>query len=238
VNERAEVQKTISNIIKFPLYFFGFILISLGFAYLTFKLLSFSRTVDVPDLSGKSLIEANEIISKKGLNLKIEGEDYDSTIASGYILRQDVPPGSRVKEQRGIKVILSKGPRVQSIPPVIGESLDKAESIFLQNGLKVARVIRVHSNTMEKDKVIAQKPGPDEKIAERITLVVSSGPYEVIYYCPEFQGKTIEEAQQLAEKLGLSLKITGSGENVVSQKPKPGTQIKTGDTIYLQLEGE
>lgn len=232
------MQKSIGNILKFPLYFFGFILISLLFAYFTFKLLSFSRTVDVPDLSGKSLIEANDIVSKRGLNLKIEGEDYDSTVITGHIIRQDVPPGSRVKEQRGIKVVLSKGPKVQSIPPVVGESLDKAESVFLQNGLKVAKVIRVHSNTVEKDKVIAQKPGSDEKIAERITLVISSGPYEVIYYCPEFQGKSVEDARQLAEKLGLSLKITGSGENIISQKPKFGTQIKTGDTIYLQSEGE
>lgn len=232
------MQKTISNIIKLPLYFFGFVLVGLIFAYFTFKTMSFSRTVDVPDLSDKSLIEANELLSKRGLNLKIEGEDYDSTVAAGYILRQDVPAGSRVKEQRGIKVIVSKGSKVRSVPSVVGESIDKAESIFLQKGLKIDRIIRVHSSSAETDKVIAQKPEPDEMIAEKITLVVSSGPYDVFYYCPEFQGKTLEEAQQLAEKLGLKLKITGSGEEIKSQRPKPGSQVKTGEIIYLQLEGE
>ncbi|MEK6583138.1 MAG: PASTA domain-containing protein [Nitrospirota bacterium] len=232
------MQKAVSKIIKVPLYVFGFVLLGLLFAYLTFKLMSFSRTVDVPDLSGKNLVEANEILSKKGLNLKIEGEEYDPSVAGGYILRQDVPAGSGVKEQRRIKVILSKGPRVQIIPSVIGESADKAESILLQNGLKVAKVIRVHSGTDERDKVISQKPGPDEKIAEKVTLIVSAGPYEVIYYCPDFQGKTPEEALQLAEKLGLKLNITGSGEKVKSQKPKAGSQIKAGDIINIQLEGE
>ncbi len=232
------MQKAVSKIIKVPLYIFGFVLLGLLFAYLTFKLMSFSRTVDVPDLSGKNLVEANEILSKKGLNFKIEGEEYDPSVAAGYILRQDVPAGSGVKEQRRIKVILSKGPRVQIIPSVIGESADKAESILLQNGLKVAKVIRVHSGTAERNKVISQKPGPDEKIAEKVTLIVSAGPYEVIYYCPDFQGKTPEEAQQLAEKLGLKLNITGSGEKVKSQKPKAGSQVKTGDIINIEMVQE
>lgn len=232
------MQKTASKIVKIPLYIFAFTVAVLFFAYITFKLLSFSRTVDVPDLSGKSLVEVNELLSQKGLNLKIEGEDYDADVQAGHIIRQDLPFGSRVKEQRSIRVFVSKGPRVQSVPSVVGESLDKAEAILLQNGLKVAKVIRVHSTSAEKDRVIAQKPAPGEKIAEKITLVVSSGPYEAIYYCPDFQGMIKQEAVQLAEKLGLKVSITGSGETAKSQKPKPGALVKTGDAVYLQMEGE
>ncbi|HBR21436.1 MAG TPA: hypothetical protein DD713_02525, partial [Nitrospiraceae bacterium] len=104
-------MKAVSKIAKFSLYSLAFVLVVLLFAYITFKLLSFSRTVDVPDLSGKSIIEANELLSRKGLNLKIEGEDYDSDVLAGHIIRQDLPFGSRVKEQRGIRVFVSKGPR-------------------------------------------------------------------------------------------------------------------------------
>lgn len=231
-------MKAVSNIAKFSLYSLAFVLVVLLFAYITFKLLSFSRTVDVPDLSGKSLVEVNELLSLKGLNLKIEGEDYDADVPAGHIIRQDLPFGSRVKEQRSIRVFVSKGTRAQSVPSVVGESLDKAEAVLLQNGLKVAKVIRVHSASAEKDRVIAQKPAPGEKITEKITLVVSSGPYEAIYYCPDFQGMINQEAVQLAEKLEMKINVTGEGETVKSQKPKPGTQIKTGDTVYLMLEGE
>ncbi|MDO8747287.1 MAG: PASTA domain-containing protein [Thermodesulfovibrionales bacterium] len=232
------MQKKVSKIVKIPLYFFAFTVAVLFFAYITFKLLSFSRTVDVPDLSGKSLVEVNELLSLKGLNLKIEGEDYDADVTAGHIIRQDLPFGSRVKEQRSIRVFVSKGPRVQSVPSVVGESLDKAESVLVQNGLKVAKVIRVHSTSAERDRVIAQKPAPGEKITEKVTLVVSSGHYEEIYYCPDFQRMIRQEAVQLAEKLEMKINVTGEGEIVKSQKPKPGTQVKTGDTIYLILEGE
>jgi serine/threonine-protein kinase len=232
------LQKKVSKIVKIPVYIFVFTVVVLLFAYITFKLLSFSRTVDVPDLSGKSLVEVNELLSQKGLNLKIEGEDYDSDVPAGHIIRQDLPFGTRVKEQRSIRVFVSKGTRAQSVPSVVGESLDKAEAVLLQNGLKVAKIIRVHSTSAEKDRVIAQKPAPGEKITEKITLVVSSGPYEAIYYCPDFQDMVKQEAVQLAEKLEMKINVTGEGETVKSQKPKPGSQIKTGDTVYLQMEGE
>ncbi len=232
------MQKKVSKIVKIPVYIFVFTVVVLLFAYITFKLLSFSRTVDVPDLSGKSLVEVNELLSQKGLNLKIEGEDYDSDVPAGHIIRQDLPFGTRVKEQRSIRVFVSKGTRAQSVPSVVGESLDKAEAVLLQNGLKVAKIIRVHSTSAEKDRVIAQKPAPGEKITEKITLVVSSGPYEAIYYCPDFQDMVKQEAVQLAEKLEMKINVTGEGETVKSQKPKPGSQIKTGDTVYLQMEGE
>lgn len=222
------------NILKIVVYFFGFVFISIAVAYTTFSLLSFSRTVDVPDLRGKSLIEANDIVTKKGLNLKITGDDYDSEIPPGYIIRQDAPAGSKIKEHRSIKVIVSRGAISGSVPHVVGEAFSKAEALFMQKGLKIDKIIRVHSNAVEKDKVIAQKPMPYESEIRRIVLVVSSGRYEELYYCPDFVGNKPEDALFLADKLGLKLRITGSGAMIKSQRPAAGSQIKAGDMIYLQ----
>ena len=55
---------------------------------------------------------------------------------TGHIIRQDLPFGSRVKEQRSIRVFVNKGQRVQSVPSVVGESLDKAEAVLLPEWLK------------------------------------------------------------------------------------------------------
>lgn len=222
------------NLLKIFAYFFGFIFILLLVAYATFSLLSFSKTVEVPDLRGKSLIEANDIITKKGLNLKITGDDYDSAIPPGYIIRQDMAAGSKVKEQRGIKVVVSRGAVSSSVPHVVGEAFSKAEALFMQKGLKIDKVIRVHSNAIEKDKVIAQKPMPYETEVHRVVLIISNGGYEEAYYCPNFVGSKSEDALFLADKLGLKLRITGSGGVIKSQRPAAGSQIKAGDMIYLQ----
>jgi eukaryotic-like serine/threonine-protein kinase len=229
------LNKDLHKFIRYPLYIFAFILLGLIFGYLTFKALSFSRTVDVPDLYGKSPLESNKLLSNKGLYLKIEGEDYDSTIATGNIIRQDVPAGKKVKERRGIKVVISKGPRVKAVPMITNETITNAESMLLQKGFKIARLIMVHSDIVEKDKIIAQRPGTEEQVSDMITVLVSLGPYEYIYHCPDFRGMSLEQANLLIRKLNLKLLTEGSGEMIGSQKPDPGKQIKSGDTIYLKL---
>jgi serine/threonine-protein kinase len=233
--KRSPIQKEISNLMKVFFYMLSFILLGLIFGFLTFKILSFSRTVEVPDLYGKSSVDASKLLREKGLNLKIEGEDYDSSILPGHILKQDVPAKKKVKEGRGIKVILSKGPRVQSIPVLVTETLSNAEALLIQKGLKIAKVIRVHSNKIEKDRIIAQVPEPTEKVSDYITVLVSSGPHEVIYYCPDFKDMPADEAKELIERLNLKMVTSGSGDLVRAQKPNPKTYVKTGDAIYLQL---
>ena len=229
------MDKEIDNLIKFPLYILSFILLGLIFGYLTFEVLSFSRTVEIPDLYGKSLLEANKLLAKNGLYLKIEGEDYNSTVPPGSILRQDVAAKKKVKEGRGIKVVISKGPRVKSVPLLVNEKLFNAESLLLQKGLRIAQVIKVHSDTVERDRIIAQRPEPDDQVSDYITVLVSLGPYDVIYYCPDFRGISFEQAKDLIEKLGLKLTTEGSGEKIESQRPEPYKRVKVGDTIHLKL---
>ena len=229
------LHKETSNLIKFPIYMLAFILLGLIFGYLTFKVLSFSRTVEVPNLYGKSPLESNKLLTRNGLYLKIEGEDYDPAVPPGNILRQDVPAGNKVKERRGIKVVISKGPRVKSVPMLVNETLLNAEPMLLQKGLKIAKVIMVHSDTVEKDKIVAQKPGPDEEVSDHITVLVSLGPYDVIYHCPDFKGMSFEQAKDIIKKLNLKIETEGSGEKIETQKPEPAKRVKAGDTIYLKL---
>lgn len=223
------------KLIKFPLYTFAFVLLGLLCGYMTFKILSFSRTVEVPDLHGKTLLESNRLLTDKGLYLKIEGEDFDAAIPAGNILGQDVPAGKTVKEHRGIKVVISKGPRIRSVPLLTGEKLIDAEAQLIQNGLKVPKVIMVHSDSVEKDRILAQRPTPAEQASDTITVLVSLGPYDKFYSCPDFKGMSIDEASALIKKLNLNLSAEGSGLTVESQKPEAGRQIKSGDTIHLKL---
>lgn len=221
-----------------PAFIAGFVVLGVLSGYLTFTVMSFSKTVEVPDLHGKTVVEANGLLSKGGLNLKVEGEEFDASVPSGRIVRQDIPAGNKVKERRGIKVFLSKGPRFQTVPDLVGQTLAEAEALLARSGIRIDRVIRVHSTAIEKDRVIGQRPGSDERIRETLSLIVSSGPYDIIYLCPDLTGKGREEAASLAEKLGLRVETSGQGDRVKSQKPKPNTIIRSGETIQLQLEGE
>ena len=229
------MQKKMNNFLKIPLFFALFILLGLFFGFITFKILSFSRTVEVPPLTNLTMLDANEFLSKAGLYLKIEGEDFDPVVQAGRILRQDIPAGNKVKEKRAIKVVISKGPRVYSIPPLVQKLLPEAESLLMGKGLSIGEVISVHSDSFEKGKVIAQKPEPNERLSDKITVLVSLGPHELSYSCPDFLNKSLEDAKETADKLGLTLETKGAGHFVTAQRPRPGTMVKNTDKIFLEL---
>lgn len=224
-----------SNFLRIFFYTILFVILGIFFGYFTFKMLSFSRTVEVPDLYGKNIVEVNKILSDRGLYLKIEGEDFDSTIPPGNVIKQDIPAGKKIKEKRSIKVIISKGPKIKSIPSLLNETLYDVDSILLQKGLRIGKLIMVHSDLIEKDRVIAQSPAPDEPIKDVITLVVSLGPYEKEYICPDFRGMSLEQAEELIMRLKVKYVIKGTMGIVQSQKPAPGTRLKKDDIISLEV---
>ncbi|HEX8948784.1 MAG TPA: PASTA domain-containing protein [Dissulfurispiraceae bacterium] len=165
------------SLIKIPLYAVAVLVLGVLSGHLTFKLLSFSRTIMVPDLRGKTMLEANNIARGKGLYVRLEGEDYDSYIHQGSVIRQDIPSGSAVKDGREIGIVISKGPRVQYVPDVVGQSVDRAESMLKDKGIRVGKVIYVHSDKIPKNTVMAQRPEPNEG-GDVFKILVSLGGYE------------------------------------------------------------
>ncbi|NTU42639.1 MAG: PASTA domain-containing protein [Nitrospirales bacterium] len=147
-------------------------------AHITVKLLSLSRDLIVPDLRGKEMIVASEAARKEGLYLRLVGEDYDPVIRAGFIMRQDIPPGNKVKEGREIRVVLSRGPKVKEVPDAVGQTLHEAEAIFRNRGVSIDKVIYVHTEAAPKDQIVAQRPEPHEKGSDTVSVIVSIGNFE------------------------------------------------------------
>jgi beta-lactam-binding protein with PASTA domain len=215
-----------------------FAALATGSAYVTYRLMITRMTVEVPDLTGMDLNEADRALEARGLYLKVAGEDHDLQVAAGHVLSQDISAGEKVRGMAEINVVMSKGPAVKLIPGVVGEKLAEALKLFTQKGLEV-KVIKVHSDTVEEDMVIAQWPAPEDWKGQNITIVASDGRYEVSYYCPSFLGLIKEDALMLARELGLNVEITEADAEevmVASQKPLPGEKIARGNTLYFHLK--
>jgi beta-lactam-binding protein with PASTA domain len=217
----------------------AFAVLATASTYVTYRLMITRMTVEVPDLTGMALNEADRALESRGLYLEVSGEDHDLQIPVGHVLSQDISAGEKVRGMAEIKVVVSKGPAVKLIPGVVGEKLGEALKLFTQKGLDV-RVVKVHSNTIEEDTVIAQWPAPEDWEGQNITVVASDGRYEVSYYCPSFLGLIKEDALMLARELGLNVELTETNDAEVmveSQKPLPGEKIASGGTLYLELKG-
>ncbi len=167
----------ITKIFKVLIYLVILLIIGIVSGHFTFELLSYGRTVVMPELSGRNIEDVKKLLSSKKINLRVDGEMHDVHIPEGHILKQDIPPGNKVKEGREVGIILSKGPRIRNVPDLTGNTLDAAEAVLKERGLKINRIIYVHSNFAEKNIILAQRPEPHESGGDAFKIVVSLGKF-------------------------------------------------------------
>ncbi len=222
------------------LFIFLFMVLGVASGFLTYKVILLSKKVAVPDLKGQPPQAAMNALKDLGLRFEIKSEDFDPVVPQGYIVSQEPAPGENVRLDTPVQVALSLGPSTPRTPSVLGKTLDEAVSLLNAAGLKILNIISIYSGNQPKGTIIAQDPNLDEKSGP-VSVIVSNGPSEVSYYCPDFTGMSIAQAQNLAAGLGLepvfdnAVGFGAGGQNVISQKPDPGAKIAAGQKVFLSL---
>lgn len=102
-------------------------------------------------------------------------------------------------------------------------------------------IVRERTNEAEEGRVFRQDPeaNADSFRLGEITLYVSDGP--PLVEIPQFFDRTVEEAQQLADELGIELRFDRrwpfsggpEGKTVIDQSIAPGEMVEIGETVYL-----
>lgn len=222
------------NFFRLISYFLIFIGVGAITTLLIFKIINLEKTVVVPSLIGRSVSEAMKLLQDEELLLEIKGEGYDAKIPPGHIISQDIRKGEKIKKGSEIKVFVSKGKAMFVIPYLEGMDIKDVKLTLKRSGIGLGRITFVHSDTLERDRVIAQRPLSGYSVDNKVNLLVSLGPYEVSYRCPSFINMPVDEARKLAKALGLKLIEQGDGSAVVFQKPEAGAIVKKGDSIEIK----
>jgi serine/threonine-protein kinase len=225
----------IRSFLKLTAYFIAFITVGAVAAFIAYQIVNFEKTGDVPLLVGKSLTQAEELLKKRKMFLRVDGEEHHSEIEEGYIVKQDVEPGGEIPVGTEVRVIVSKGPEVYSMPSFEGQMLKDAKLTLNNLGIKIKKIMRVHSDTVGKGRIIAQRPLPGNIESNKINFLVSLGSYDVSYKCPSFVNMSVDDARILAKKLGIELIEQDEGSRIIFQKPEAGAIIKKGDSVEVTL---
>ncbi len=225
--------------------FFWFIVLGVSFVLLDISVKNFihsNKEVVVPNVEGKSIIDALNIVSRSGLGLKKIGESFDPNLPMGTVITQNPKFGMVVREGRYINVIVSLGGEKVFVPNLIGEERRKAEILLRQYNLIVGTVTETYSLKYQKNKIMSQDP-PESSVVDRntaVNFVISRGiPPENIILMPDFVARQVEDAQKWAQTYGLEIRIVetisdyGQSNFVISQKPLPDTVVTSNDIIEI-----
>lgn len=197
------------------------------------------KVVEVPDVTGKTLEQALDLLSPLDLAMAKEGVQYDERLPPGSILRQAPPAGFRVREGKIVRVTVSSGGEVAFVPDLVAVSLTEAQNRIRAAGLALGAVSQSYSLESAVGIVISQNPVPSSSTrpGTMVDLKVSKGPPpEGVVLMPVFINRSIEEARAWADaqKISPDVKEETSGVfapgTVMRQSPLPDTPIneKTG----------
>lgn len=199
------------------------------------------KDVDLPNLVGKTLEEANKEIEGTDITLE-QTEEFNADVEAGKIISQDPPyvNGYTVKENSTIKIVISKGTEKAVVENVKGKTYEEAVQILEKANLKVERVDQT-SQTVEAGIVIDQEPGEDEEVnaGDTVKLYVSSGTGIEQVEVENVVGKTEEEATSILTKAGLKVNVgykedsSKATDTVLSQDPVAGEKIDEGSTVTI-----
>ncbi|OGR52234.1 MAG: hypothetical protein A2049_04175 [Elusimicrobia bacterium GWA2_62_23] len=202
------------------------------------------KEVLVPDISGKSSVNALQALSENNLAMKIEGYEFNEAVPIGTVLRQVPGAGSTVREGKIVRVVFSQGGESVFTPNLIGLPLRNAELLLRQRQLVLGEVSESYSLKAEKGTVLSQDPKPELSVSKNtmVQVVVSAGvPPAGIVMMPDFRQKKSEEAQQWASQNSLSLTLSDDpaslfpGGTVIDQSPAPDTVVSGESRISLTV---
>jgi beta-lactam-binding protein with PASTA domain len=213
-------------------------------AFIVVRLTVTREGIVVPDLIGKDLVAALELSNKQGLSLKVADRAFSISAPSNHIISQDPRPGSWLRPEAIIRVVVSKGMGELAIPAVHGVVWRDAKSTLERYGLRVGEILRVHSDRVAHDNVIAQSPPAASRIMKggAVALLVSDGPWSVSYIMPDLRGQPQSVANEMAASIGLRVEKVrymdrpeARAGSVVTQQPAAGQRVMAGQGVELVL---
>lgn len=220
----------------------AFLVVSLGVgAVFLVKSITSGEEIVVPDLIGKTKLEAQEELEELGLRLEVMSE-RESEADIGEIIEQITRSGQNVKKGFPIKVTISKGMDIKliEVPNVINENIDIAEDIIHEAGL-VLRKVKYEESDKPEGTVIMQNPRGRRQVepGTEIDLVVSEGKKVKTIKVPSLVGLKEEEAKRELRSLNLEIgevKKEESSANkgeVISQSPRAGSTVEEDSKVDI-----
>jgi serine/threonine-protein kinase len=192
----------------------------------------------VPQLVGLTPEAAVNAIAKLPLVTGTITEVFDSEIPKGFVISADPAPGTKVRRDAAIKLLVSKGIETFELLSYVGKIGEEALTELSEAGFDVT-VTYAFDEKIIPGGVISQNPADGElPKGAKIELIVSKGSAFVTIPTKGIVGLKQEKARQILEGLGLVVldKPAGSkNKTVINVSPKAGTKVKRGSTVTLAV---
>ena len=196
----------------------------------------------LPEFTNQRWVEIQHGLSDLKLKYEITSEEYSPGVEKGIILNQFPIAGTKVKEGRVIKFVLSKGQKMVPIPDLAGLSVRQAMLNLETANLELGEIAWAFSDTLPEKVVVFSYPnaGMEIPMGSPVNLMVNRGRASNFTYMPKVMGLTIDEAVKMIEDKSLRMGVityrTDENylpETILEQSEAEGTELDVGTEIDL-----
>lgn len=197
-----------------------------------------NSSVAVPDVVGQPYSTAKVTLANLRLVPSQVGE-ASATVPEGSIISTDPTAGTNVPAQLVVKVYVSTGKAVVTIPVLAQQSEEAATAAVTAAKLINGTTTPEYSSTVPAGTVISSSPtsGAAAREGDVVNLVVSNG----LVQLPSVVGQQINAANALLQALDLNVTAVQSGGcsggQVSTQSLPPGDQPQHSDVTLFYCSG-
>ncbi|MBE6022377.1 MAG: Stk1 family PASTA domain-containing Ser/Thr kinase [Cellulosilyticum sp.] len=207
------------------------------------------KTFSVPNVIEKTLDEAEALLKKSDLKVKVVEVETDE-VAEGIILDQDPIAGTEVKKNTLVTLQVAVGGQEEDtneeveVPNLENLTVNEVTTQLSQLGLRVGDTTYEYDENSESGQIIGQQPSYGTKVPEgtEIDLVISRGPEkDESITVPNLYGSTVEEARSMLGGMNLSLGRQTEEESdepagtIIRQSVSVGSSVEAGTKINVTV---
>ena len=180
----------------------------------------------MPDIVGYSYQEVKTYYAEF-FDVTVDSQEYSSDYPEGAIISQEPVEGrDYLVGKATVKVVVSKGPRMVTIPNVYDLDSNTAQSMLRDNNGFNVIIKSVFDDNVDKDLVIMTDPAKNEQAeyGSTVYMYVSRGPEEQDVIVPELVGYTLDAAKTLLGgkfTVQVMTKDSSEPENTVIEQSIP-----------------
>ncbi len=202
-----------------------------------------SEIVVVPDLSGKSLRQAEVLLRQAGLVVGEQTRIYSTDVQLDNIIIQNPRQLAEVDKGTTVNLVISDGPLAYDavMPNFLGTHISYAEEIVEIMGLNVGNIVTQIDASLKDGTIIEQEPSPNKPIDDTVTVnfLISSQTSQKTSSVTSHKIIHFEVSQGLSSKHIRIIVLDEEGEReVYNRNQAPGSKVDIPVSVRGQAKAK
>ncbi len=194
-------------------------------------------TEKIPTTAGLPQDEATKTLEDVGFEVRVEKVNSED-VEDGVVIHSEPSAGSTVERGSTVVLTVSKGPKLQKVPVLVGSQRGVAVERIHERGL--VPNVREEESSAPAGQVIRQSPNAGSELPHGASVTIVVSKEEETLSVPNAIGVERKTAVEEMREFGLKTSVQEQETDVPSQVgrvtdqfPPPGSEVKAGSLVTL-----